>query len=277
MSNLKCYIYKIINNITEEKYVGQTTNFSRRISDHFSKLRLNKHPNPKLQASWNKYGEDNFSVEKALYNLTKEELDNKEIEEIKKENSFENGFNLTPGGTGGDTRSKIKLEDFYEIYFGNLKYDGLTNRTANFYGCDSSTVSSIKRKVAYDNFREAAEKLSQKEKNYYLKRFEQNLSLNNNPPKIIKSKLADEDIVIFLSLLSCYGRGIEAAYIRYNNLSKGLGSHIKKGEYLNAQKLFKEKTDEEILKIANEYFINNNLQNYCVQKIKSKKEIDRPL
>lgn len=48
MSDLKCYIYKITNDITGEKYVGQTTNFSRRISDHFSKLKLNKHPNPKL-------------------------------------------------------------------------------------------------------------------------------------------------------------------------------------------------------------------------------------
>lgn len=39
---MKCYIYKIINNVTGEKYVGQTTNFSRRISDHKEKLRANK-------------------------------------------------------------------------------------------------------------------------------------------------------------------------------------------------------------------------------------------
>ena len=37
---MKCYIYKIINKVTDEKYVGQTTNFSRWISDH--KQRLNK-------------------------------------------------------------------------------------------------------------------------------------------------------------------------------------------------------------------------------------------
>ena len=59
---------------------------------------------------------------------------------------------------------EIFLEDFYEIYFGNLKYDGLTNRTADFYGCDSSTVSSIKRKLAYDKFREKAEALTSEEK-----------------------------------------------------------------------------------------------------------------
>lgn len=57
---MKCYIYKIINNVTEEKYVGQTTNFSRRIKDHKEALRGNRHKNPKLQASWNKYGEENL-------------------------------------------------------------------------------------------------------------------------------------------------------------------------------------------------------------------------
>lgn len=81
---MKCYIYKIINNVTGEKYVGQTTNFSRRIKDHKEALRRNKHKNPKLQASWNKYGEANFSITKEKFDLTKEELNKKEIEEIKK-------------------------------------------------------------------------------------------------------------------------------------------------------------------------------------------------
>lgn len=277
VSSLKCYIYKIINNVTGEKYVGQTTNFSRRISDHISKLKLNKHPNPKLQASWNKYGENSFSIEKTLYNLTKQELDKKEIEEIKKEDSFKNGFNLTLGGTGGDTRSKIKLEDFYEIYLGNLKYDGLTTRTASFYNCDSSTVSSIKREIAYDSFREKTKQLSLEEKNFYLSQFEKKIMLDKNPPRLKRKKLDNEDIIIFLSLLSCYGRGIEAAYIRFNNLSKGLGNHIKKGQYKEAQSLFKQKTDDEILKIAKKYFEENSLQNYCVQKIKLKEEVRRPL
>ena len=66
---MKCYIYKIINTITNEKYVGQTTNFSRRISDHKQKLNANTHVNPKLQASWNKYGEQAFKITKEeLYN-----------------------------------------------------------------------------------------------------------------------------------------------------------------------------------------------------------------
>jgi len=45
---MKCYIYKIINQVTGEKYVGQTTNFSRRIESHFYQLEKHTHKNIKL-------------------------------------------------------------------------------------------------------------------------------------------------------------------------------------------------------------------------------------
>lgn len=271
-----CYIYKIINNSTGEKYVGQTTNFSRRRQEHLDKLRKNKHPNPKLQAAWNFYGEENFTFEKTKYDISKEELDLKEIAEISKENSFVSGYNLTEGGTGGNTRGKIPFKDFCEIYFGNIEYDGLTTRTASVYNCDSSTVSSIKRKQSYDSFRQIADQMSDDEKEKYLKSFSEKLSLKDKPAKPIKKKMKEEDIITFLSLLCVYGRGIEAAFVRKNNISKGLGNHIKKGEYLTYQKNFSLKTDEEIYKIATEYFEKNNLQSFCVQKIKKNSQLIRP-
>lgn len=92
---MKCYIYKIINLITNEKYVGQTTNYNRRKENHLSALHNNRHPNPKLQNSWNYYGEENFVWEVKTYDLTKSELDQLEINTIKQENSYSNGFNLT--------------------------------------------------------------------------------------------------------------------------------------------------------------------------------------
>lgn len=94
---MKCYIYKIVNQVTNEKYVGQTTNFSCRKQVHLFALRNNKHINPKLQNAWNKYGEENFYWEHKNYDLTKEELDDLEIEIIKSENSYINGYNLTKG------------------------------------------------------------------------------------------------------------------------------------------------------------------------------------
>ena len=42
---MKCYIYFIINKNNNMRYVGQTTNFSRRKSEHLLKLKENLHNN----------------------------------------------------------------------------------------------------------------------------------------------------------------------------------------------------------------------------------------
>ena len=53
-------IYKITNTKRNQCYVGQSRNIKKRIADHFNLLRGNRHPNPKLQNSFNKYGEEVF-------------------------------------------------------------------------------------------------------------------------------------------------------------------------------------------------------------------------
>lgn len=265
---MKCYIYKIINKITNEKYVGQTTNFSRRIEDHLSKLRNNKHINYKLQASWNKYGEENFEIQKEQYNLTKDQLNEKEKEEILKEDSFKNGFNLTLGGDGGNTRGKLNFEDFCFIYFGNIKYKGMTNRTAKIKNIDSSTISSIARGQSYIWYKNRADLLSEQEKQYWLEQFENKLNIKQNPPKEKSIKLKDEQIIDFLCVISCYGRGAEAAITRFLGRSKGLKYHIIKGEYQEGVKKFLLLSDKEIQERAINIFEVNNLQQFCKQKIK---------
>lgn len=59
----KNIVYKIINNITGDFYIGSSIKFNLRIDIHKRKLRANKHHSPILQNSWNKYGERSFSVE----------------------------------------------------------------------------------------------------------------------------------------------------------------------------------------------------------------------
>lgn len=274
---MKCYIYKIINNVTGEKYVGQTTNFSRRISDHKEKLRANKHKNPKLQASWNKYGEENFSITKEQYDLTKEQLNQKEIEEIKKEDSYNNGFNLTLGGDGGNTRGNLTFEQFCFAYFGNKKYQWLLSRTGRYLGVDSSIIGSIVRDNSYDWYRQKALQLSEEEKNSYIKDFEIKLDVKNKPPKPVKSKLTETQIIDFLSVVSTYGRGAEAAMTRYLQISKGLKNHIVNGEYAKEVQGFKRLTDKEVQERATILFEKENLQQYCTQTIKKNKEIMRPI
>lgn len=51
-----CGIYKIVNTVTGQCYVGQSQNVKKRLKEHFRLLRGGKHTNPHLQNSYNKYG-----------------------------------------------------------------------------------------------------------------------------------------------------------------------------------------------------------------------------
>lgn len=58
-----CGIYRIVNMATDECYVGQSQRMKKRVREHFRLLRLNKHPNPHLQNSYNKYGVSSFRAD----------------------------------------------------------------------------------------------------------------------------------------------------------------------------------------------------------------------
>lgn len=54
--------YKIVNLSNDKFYIGSTMDsFLSRFRSHIERLIKNKHQNPHLQASFNKYGKDNFS------------------------------------------------------------------------------------------------------------------------------------------------------------------------------------------------------------------------
>ena len=55
-------IYKIIC-VNNKFYIGSSTNIDRRLKEHTSLLKRNKHLNKRLQKDWNKYGEKNFRFE----------------------------------------------------------------------------------------------------------------------------------------------------------------------------------------------------------------------
>lgn len=275
---MKCYIYKIINQVTGEKYVGQTTNFSRRIENHFYQLQKHTHRNQKLQEAYDKYGKEAFIVTKKRYDLTKDELNELEIKEIEKEDSFNNGYNLTRGGGGYGYggREKLSFEQFCFAYFGNKKYDGMTARTGRYLNVDSSCIASIRREESYDYYRNKALQLPEEEKQKYIQSFEQIMDIKNKPPIPQKKKLNQEEIYMFLSVVSVYGRGAEAAITRYLGISKGLKNHIVNGEYAKEYADFKQLEPSLIEEIAVNCFENNNLQQYCTQKIKKNKEIIFP-
>lgn len=96
----KIGIYVITNKINGKQYVGQSTNIQKRWYDHRSK---SMHPRKKdeyrnlLYIDIRTYGLENFEIE-ILEECEKEELKEKEIFWIEKLNTFNNGYNNTPGG-----------------------------------------------------------------------------------------------------------------------------------------------------------------------------------
>lgn len=267
---MKAYIYFIINKITGERYVGQTTNFVRRKNEHLSQLKDKTHINKKLQNAWNKYGENNFIVEKIQYdNISKEELNNEEIKYIKQYDSYNNGYNLTIGGDGGNTRSKLNFEQFCFAYFGNKKYDGMTNRTGKYLGVDSSCIASIKNEKSYDLFRQQAKELSIEEQNNYIERFEKELDIINNPPWVKRKTLDEQTTYEILCVVSTYGRGIEKTILNHFNLTKGFVYHLMIGNGRQSIKnKYKNTSKEERQKIGREKFNEWQLQSYSKIRIK---------
>lgn len=96
----KIGIYIITNKINGKQYIGQSTNIQKRWYDHRTK---SMHPRKLdefrslLYIDIRKYGFENFEIE-ILEECEKEELKEREIYWINKLNTYEDGYNNTPGG-----------------------------------------------------------------------------------------------------------------------------------------------------------------------------------
>ena len=60
-------IYKIENLIDGKVYIGQSINILRRLADHKSSLKYNRHHNGYLQRAYNKYGKENTEILKLCF------------------------------------------------------------------------------------------------------------------------------------------------------------------------------------------------------------------
>lgn len=62
-------IYKITNKVNGKYYIGSSNNIKKRLGQHKSNLKHNRHINQYLQNAWNKYGADSFqfSIVKEIY------------------------------------------------------------------------------------------------------------------------------------------------------------------------------------------------------------------
>ena len=93
----------------------------------------------KIYNAINKYGKDNFYVETLESNIPISELDNKEIEYIELYDSFNNGYNSTPGG---NVRRIHKWKDIDRII--NLFEQGYSSiDIAKMYKVSPATILRV--------------------------------------------------------------------------------------------------------------------------------------
>ena len=95
------YIYKITNLVNDKFYIGKIKNVKIRWSQHKSNVGKKRHP---LYDAIMKYGFENFSIE--IIDKTDDDINELEKKWILETKAIELGYNLTEGGTGGDTFSK---------------------------------------------------------------------------------------------------------------------------------------------------------------------------
>lgn len=93
----KCYIYAIKNISNNKRYVGSSINILTRLRVHFQQLRDDKHPNEKLQRSFNKHGKDKFISEilEEFDHIDNEHRFRKEQHYIDFYKVYKNGYNCT--------------------------------------------------------------------------------------------------------------------------------------------------------------------------------------
>lgn len=136
-----------------KNYIGQTrTSLKERICSHRWKA-LHEPNNFYFYNAWNKYGEQSLEwsiLERvssdSLENLCKL-LNQREIYWIKEYNSFEAGYNLTPGGQAwfGES-SKIAVKVFKENGEFLGIYDSIKH-AAKIYGIDNSGITKCCKRI----------------------------------------------------------------------------------------------------------------------------------
>ena len=91
-------IYKYENKINGHIYIGQSTNIEKRYQQHLYDSKKRPELGTGIDVAINKYGIENFTFE-IIELCDIKSLDEKERYWIKKYDSFNNGYNRTPGGS----------------------------------------------------------------------------------------------------------------------------------------------------------------------------------
>lgn len=110
-------IYIIRNTINDKVYIGQTTTTVReRFLSHLKPSIHKTRGTYKLYNAMIKYGKENFYYEVLEENVPVKELDEKEINYIKEYDSFNNGYNSTPGGNVRRIHEEYDIQNIVDLF-----------------------------------------------------------------------------------------------------------------------------------------------------------------
>lgn len=141
------YIYCYTNQINQKKYVGQTNDINRRITEHksnsFNKNSVNY--NNIIHKAIRKYGYENFTIEilEVLEDKTYDEVNEREIFWIKEKKSLisEHGYNILEGGKNAwrSLLSKEQVQDIKNMIIKKSSYNDIVEK----YGISKAFISGI--------------------------------------------------------------------------------------------------------------------------------------
>lgn len=197
MNEIKSGIYRLLNQSNGKFYIGKAKNLKNRKSNHFSYLRKGIHHNPKLQASYNKYGEDVFVFE----TIEKVELDSLSERErfwIETTDAINKGFNFKKGGEEEGKIAKLfhwentstKEEILCSIPFLSER-EGIPNKWLYQISCGKGYSSHnwiLKNSVKIKKKRNSKSKIFLSIENFYTKEKLENLTIKEAVSILGKSK-----------------------------------------------------------------------------------------
>ena len=136
------YIYKIINLITGQVYIGETTDCKQRWSQHLTMLNAGKHHSHKLQNAFDKYHVENFQFQ-IIEEVSDNERFEKEVFYINSYNSYENGYNETRGGDNPGYEKLVKTVYCYNKEGTYLKTFQSGRQASRELGIDQALLQKI--------------------------------------------------------------------------------------------------------------------------------------
>jgi group I intron endonuclease len=242
------YQIKCISN--EKFYIGSAVDMHDRCEHHRSSLRRGNHPNPHLQAAWNKYSEENFEFT-ALELTSRSDLLSTEQNWLDKSQSFKKkiGFNIfNTAGSPGDAFAQT-WEGFIdpkgeEITIKNL-FDFCRQNNLDFPSMHRLAKGESKLK----SYKGWSHKNSVRQRDY-IKSYDGFINPNGNPVDIITNLAAfcrENNLDDTHMVAVAHGRLYSHRGWTYNNGRENLGMKTYTG-FINPN---------------GDHVVITNLQNYC--------------